>query len=119
MDFPQMTKDQAIALAGFILAMRPDWNADDLMQSLSVLSRKGPAPDMAHVALRAAAASENRIPSAITRTGPHWTLPWKEPDRTPPRELWCIEHDRIESACKGLHVRTEPPDGWRDRKESS
>lgn len=119
MDSLKMNEEQALALTTFIQSFRPDWKMEDIMTGLRVASRTKSLIDIAHATIRYAADRKNQNGVGLSQGGAHWQLPWKEPDRTPPRELWCIEHDCGENACKGQHVRKPPPPGWRDHVNRS
>ena len=110
----EITHTQAQQLAAFIHTIRRDWDPAGIVKALGDARGKGPVDLVAHAAIRAAMNPKARTPAIIGRAGEHWAVPWREPDRLPPREVHCPEHDVAESLCRGRHVRKAPPVGWRD-----
>lgn len=110
----EITRTQAQQLAAFVHTLRRDWDPAGIVAALGEARVKGSADMVAHAAIRAAMNPRARTPAVIGRAGEHWAIPWREPDRLPPRVLHCPDHDVSEDVCRGKHVRTVPPPGWRD-----
>lgn len=113
----EMTETQAKNLTLLLASIRGDWHPQGIIKSLQVAKDKGTAAEVAIAAIRAATNPKNRTPAIIPMDGEHWRPPTpKEPDRLPPRELWCPDHNLPESKCKPQHTRTPPPPGWKTWK---
>lgn len=67
-----ITKDQAEALAALVHQLRPDWQTQGIMSALAKVRDRGPAFDVAHAALYAAADPTIRTPAVIAMGGEHW-----------------------------------------------
>ncbi|MFF5791109.1 hypothetical protein ACFY5D_03575 [Paeniglutamicibacter sp. NPDC012692] len=109
-----ITQQQASALAEVLAMIRPnDWKPRQLMTLFAKHREDHNFPALAEAAIRAARNPAIRSPETIFLPGKHWLQPGEEPDRLPPRQLWCPEHERPENECRRQHYRTEPPAGWR------
>lgn len=124
-----LTATEGSALHSLALALRPDWTHNQpgaiikaAQDAAGSLVEADDFPHAARALIAYASASgthRKRTPDLYPKDGRHWASTRLKAgvsdDGLPPRELQCPEHDVIESRCKGLHVRTEPPDGWRKR----
>ena len=124
-----LTDIEGSSLHMLALALRPDWkhnNPGALIKAAQDASGSIiEADDFPHAVralvayASAKGANRKRTPDLYPLSGRHWMSTrhkaGSSDDGLPPRELWCVEHDCGENACRGQHVRKPPPPGWRDQ----
>lgn len=70
--WPDITHNQAKALASLLHALRGDWDEPGIMAALGNARHQASAPDLMVAAIRAAASAHNRTPAVIGMQGEHW-----------------------------------------------
>lgn len=121
---PQMTRDQADALAAYLVALRPGqhaWKKPAILSALAqAATRTNDTELLTRAAVRAALTASIRTPSVIGMDGAHWDAVG-DMDRSEPTRG--SRHEKPEG-CGGIHAvgapcgvsnATPPPADLKDR----
>ena len=118
----EISQAQAQALAGFLAALRPGWDAPGIVAALCKARHRADVAEVAIAAIRAAVDPSNRTPAVIALDGAHWREPQPatvrhEPLQPPRPAEQCPQHPgRHRDSCGLCRVEhygptVEPLDG--------